>query len=310
MRRKLWLEQLTDFFTQLDPGMRYLPPPEQLDRTAKMYVRASLHGAVTPIDRDTCATVGMFLRDYRNGRAHVFKIAERFGSHLSRTRLNVPTDALNLEFATSYCVEFPDGIVFHGSRGESWRTAIVNVGAHVPTGENAHTYEILLKEQLPAGWKPQLGIAFPDYDANGNITEAQSFMSFPLNEPTLDECVDALERRVGRDLVISKEAVNYLMKCLLYIKSGEPDLTHEAGYYTPTKKPKKLRQQQENFCRFDTVNVGYGFHERLYHVDATSVVGHFRWQPYGPERGMVRLIWIDEHARHFNRTKEKPAPTT
>mgnify|MGYP000533243118 CR=1 FL=1 len=46
--------------------------------------------------------------------------------------------------------------------------------------------------------------------------------------------------------------------------------------------------------------VGYDWKKpRVFGVESTTVTGHFRWQPYGPGRTQVKLIWISQHERHF-----------
>lgn len=47
--------------------------------------------------------------------------------------------------------------------------------------------------------------------------------------------------------------------------------------------------------------VGYGWMKmRRQLINETSVSGHFRWQPHGPNLSKVKLIWINEHLRKYN----------
>lgn len=96
----------------------------------------------------------------------------------------------------------------------------------------------------------------------------------------------------------------FLLKCLIYIFSANPDLS-------PEKKEPRVLEKKDNVIYFpkkdenpfDIINVGYSFHERHYSVIDTIVDGHFRMQPCGPGRREVKKIWIDSHKRHYGKQK-------
>lgn len=92
----------------------------------------------------------------------------------------------------------------------------------------------------------------------------------------------------------------FLLKCLIYIFSANPDLS-------PEKKEPRIIEKKDNVIffpkkdenPFDITNVGYSFHERHYSVSETAVNGHYRMQPFGPGRKEVKKIWIDTHKRNY-----------
>lgn len=99
----------------------------------------------------------------------------------------------------------------------------------------------------------------------------------------------------------NREFCEFIVKSILYIESGEPDLQREEAkkHFRKFQKTKRLNK----LCPFDVVNVGYSFHNRVYSVDQGPRRGHFRWQPYGPKKSMLKLIWIDETTVHYNKKK-------
>jgi len=295
MRRKLWLEMLIDHVAEQDDTILHLEPKLQV-RRAMVAVGKIFPAAKDRLSRSDRLGFMGFADRFSYNAAKIYKIGERFGSHLARANLlNVPPSMLRLRAGDSFCIEFPDDLMFEGPHGEFWRTCLVNVGGYVPAQETSLGSPT--DPRFQSFENLSLSLSFPDYDCNGITKFVNTYMHFRLHKPTIEECLLEIEGKHG--LTITPEAFNYVVKCLLYIKSGEPDLKQESGYYTPTKKPKKIRRQNENFCRFDVTNVGYGFHGRVWHVDSTQVTGHFRWQPYGPGRQQIKLKWIEEHVRNF-----------
>jgi hypothetical protein len=100
---------------------------------------------------------------------------------------------------------------------------------------------------------------------------------------------------------IPTEIVEFCLKVLLYIHTGDPDLQPEAKRYPCATNKEKYLRHIENHCPFTVHTIGYSFHERHRHIDSTVVTGHFRWQPYGPKLSKVKLIWIDEHSRNYKK---------
>lgn len=91
-----------------------------------------------------------------------------------------------------------------------------------------------------------------------------------------------------------------LLKLLVYIKSGDPDLR----FLSRPKGPGQRREQAKDLGYFyeqDVYHVGFDWKKsRIFSVASTKVRSHFRWQPCGPNRENVKLILIDEHNRNFS----------
>jgi len=96
-----------------------------------------------------------------------------------------------------------------------------------------------------------------------------------------------------------------MYNALLYLASGSPDLRH----YTPPDRNTGTRRERDRLTHeFGTepaIFVSWGWKKpAIHHVDSCEVSGHWRMQPHGVERKLVKLIWIDNYVKTFNKTKE------
>jgi len=304
MRAKLYLEYLLNTAADAYPdgGKSF----HKMDLSSRVKIlhdnvaRGLSYTMMTP-ESDINDTFGPshvvgFLSQYIEGKAKVYRIADKFGSHLNRTKLKLPTSILPYSENQYYMFEFPE--CFHDeSTGDYHRNVIVHLGT-----------EVLL--DLPGVDKPMiLGLKdckrgmvfiFPDYDKNGNTKDTQTFLRL---DPTVDVTIEKIMDRHINDMLNSnvhlKRIVGFALKCLLYVSSGDPDLKDESCKKILTENPKKIRRHIKNECMIDAVSVGYGMHKRHFKSSESEVVGHYRWQPYGPGRTQVKLIWIDEHIRKY-----------
>jgi hypothetical protein len=90
---------------------------------------------------------------------------------------------------------------------------------------------------------------------------------------------------------------------MVYLGSGDPDLREFRAPRPTTQNPKKLKRwfkEHENKSLVDMTLVGFTWKKpRIYQVGETLVTGHPRWQPWGPGKTKVKLIWIEPHVRHY-----------
>jgi len=211
----------------------------------------------------------LFLNEFLAGRAQVYKIAREFGMHLHDTKLDIPVSVVP-DIFRSYLFEFP--LAFRGSSGERYTGAIVHLGKNVD-GRKA----IMMNSMED---KPDEGYPTTHFCLN---LKTDGTISDSLKE--FDATVKDKQRYMPDAMI------HYVIKCILYVESGEPDLKKE-GHLSTSKKKRKVFSINE--LPYPVVLVGYSFHNRTYHVDQFKRSGHFRWQPYGEGRTKVKLIWIDE----------------
>lgn len=252
----------------------------------------------------------------------VYKVAEKFGEHLHRTNLNIPISVLPRERQTIY-IQFPKGISFQ-SQGHTFDHAIVDIGSpdqllSTIKSTNHIMYRICAmpaEEVDGSGYYPSIAFLLPKEDSpDGSVVCKWAKMD--IDDSTVD--MNVLKTSLSSDMnpsivdflqqhpttkSIPTDIIEFCLKVLLYINTGDPDLQPEAKRYPCATNPEKYIRHLENHCPFTILNLGYGFHERHRHVDSTMVTGHFRWQPYGPKLSKVKLIWIDEHARVYKNKEE------
>lgn len=141
----------------------------------------------------------------------------------------------------------------------------------------------------------------PLYSLNGIIRNEVFASKIELSnlESLKDSILKAEPSGLNIDLKIDSqeelEIVYFIIKVIVYIYNCENDLE----LVKPDVKHKGLSKKQNNYYELhpflDIINVGFSFHGRDYSADKWRVSGHWRFQPHGENRKMVKLIWIDEH---------------
>jgi len=244
-----------------------------------------------------CALVSAFIRSYLNDSkigeipsicmgvygAHVYKIANNFGGHLLKTKLDVPTSVVPNKPGKIYMIEFPDGVSFKGPDGELHWNCIAAFGF----GPDRKSLSLQVCS---------LDMAHPDTIASIVVMDISNFRM-----GLISEAIDNHIATYGK-LIYPPEMIHYIVKCILYIESGNPDLTPEEA--AKATKPKKIAAlKHKDLYPFPIVRVGYSFHKE-YSLQDSMVSGHFRWQPYGPQLSLVKLIWIEEYTSKRRKREE------
>jgi hypothetical protein len=251
--------------------------------------------AVSMIEAQDVGIHSLFFNQMLLGESKVYEVAESFGTQLSRANLRIDTKFLP-DVGWSCLLEFPKGLCFEHN-GVWHKSAIIAMGS--------------LRDEVA---ERSIQILCPDYATHDGWEFSEgsphSVAVMPLVEgKTLEDCLALLSKQSGTFSIltpdqdfgvspISIECMAFCLKCVLYIHSAKPDLVIE---FKPclTKNHKKVRRHYSENAPFPVVKVGFGFHGKTWHVDQTTVTGHFRWQPCGIGLSRVKLIWIDEHSRFF-----------
>lgn len=105
---------------------------------------------------------------------------------------------------------------------------------------------------------------------------------------------------------LAEKAVKLVLATKLFIDGVDVDIDMEKPNQEEMDKLKALnarrkkngkRPIESEHTELTWHKLGYGPEfDRIisYNVDEWQRSGHFRWQPYGPERSLYKLIWIDE----------------
>lgn len=165
----------------------------------------------------------------------------------------------------------------------------------------------------PDGVVKRLGLGI--FMNNGAELNSLTFYIDVINLPihTIEEYIDSISE-ISKSKYesafndVSKEDWSNIFRIsinsILYVMSGNPDLRM---IRPPLKSKYKTTKGMKKFIKeypldIPMVYVGYNYKKHnFYSVDGTTVKGHFRWQPYGNKRSLIKLIWIDTYEKIFNK---------
>jgi hypothetical protein len=137
-----------------------------------------------------------------------------------------------------------------------------------------------------------------------------SFINIELSDSdTVEECVKKMpyvrqwidkETRQYKTETSPSQYNPYLhalFNSIIYICHAE-DIKENKNTFA-TKRSKRVAQQKIYTPKTFEL-VGYNMKlPRTYTVDSTIVSGHFRWQPHGPGRSLLKHIYIEPHPRNY-----------
>ena len=101
--------------------------------------------------------------------------------------------------------------------------------------------------------------------------------------------------------------ISFVVNACLYINSMDNNI----ALLKPENKLKhRERDAQRKVCPVENETsmpvkvVSWDYHTgRQFNVDGTTVQTHMRWQRCGPEHSQIKLVWVKEHERTYNKTK-------
>jgi hypothetical protein len=226
-----------------------------------------------------------FLKRFQEKKSNVYVIAEKFGYHLFNTKINVPCSMIKVSALNDYYwIDFPKNMIFQSEdKSIIFNHAVVAL-TNNPIEKDHNYFHVFASDFTPEGKRL------------GDTTE----IYFPLkSDKNIDDMVLESRQKTTIPDAIPISMVEYIAKCILYIQSGEPDLTIEKAVLPKSKQYHKIKYHYETYSPFDIVKVGYGFHEKMRHTESWEVSGHFRWQRYGQEFSLIKLIWIDAYEKSW-----------
>lgn len=147
------------------------------------------------------------------------------------------------------------------------------------------------------------------FDRNGKPVpnRTHQLTMTPLYRTDGIDCTIEEVLELGGDFSFDRHHQLLLLKILIYIASGDPDLR-----YLQKPSGSRSRREHEKYYEADGQDgynqsvflVGFDWKKpKIYHVDGCVVRAHYRWQPCGKNREQVKLILIDQHERHYNTTE-------
>jgi len=238
----------------------------------------------------------------------VYKIATDFGQTLKDVDMNISTKLFSIWQPGVCYLQFPfsfpvsDNLYVHGGY-----VVILHNVATTNRNEGEEGTTVVRKVTEPPELKNAMLFLAPLYDKNDRPTGQFESVSLSYEpNPEVHETAEELLARMKNNSSVefSEPLWKFIVKSLVYVHSGDPDLRH-----LKQRKPHKSRdaayyKKHPDESPVPTVLVGYNYKKPVvYDVDQTIVTGHWRWQPCGQGRSNVKLIWIDEHMRHYKNVR-------
>lgn len=300
----LSIQPVINFFVLSGPvqtAMARMEPWAALDWLDKTIVESGAMQRLGALDDGAGMRAIAMLKLFEQQGCPMFKIANDFGNVLLKADCKVSLDYLPFDNRIR-CIEFPDDLSFDMKDGDWGRCA------YVACFETSPDVDFLATNQR---YRRRIDITVPlwqpgrDENCDGYLGE-DNIRVFLHPYDTLEVAMKRAHQHIGRPTGFTNEIIEYVLKCLLYVNSGDPDLREFRPTPKPRGSPRQLRKWRKaaraEICEIPVTLVGFDYKKpREFTAGDVHVDTHLRWQPYGPGREKVRLIWVRAHVRHYGK---------
>ena len=244
-----------------------------------------------------CLRASAFYYLFRRSEQLVYKIAEIFGDVLSRVDCKIDVKYLPQDQKIR-CIELPNNLSMDMKNGDFARCVYVAVSSVNQTSDNS---EVINQTGLRVEYV--IDILVPLFrDGEPNPTGNDIITISTCENEDLESALHRAVINSTSPTGFSLELVSYVLKSLLYINSGDPDLRG----YRPQPKPRSARKYKQwlnqNVSPIAMTFVGFDYKKPVRNSIGSTWVETFpRWQPYGPKLSKIKLIWVRAHERTFKR---------
>jgi hypothetical protein len=262
----------------------------------------------TPISERVILEHLYFCKRFVERRAPTFWITESFLDALKHIDHEIPMALLPDSFLAYFA--FPPGTMSDGK--EEVEGAYVYLGnepqftqAALLPGEKVFWAYTIKASPPPKVWS--FGKLYTELETGKKFSELLAQLNF-----VGENSVSSLSFQKAP--LVVEELYRVVLNATLYLHSENPSLepmrAHGSSGLSQTQA-RKLKQKAGGKLNLTTIPITLiHFNDqrvRNYSMDATQVRGHFRWQRCGEHLFRVKLIWIDEHERHFELGVERTA---
>lgn len=146
-------------------------------------------------------------------------------------------------------------------------------------------------------------------DPTGSFDLATSLREEAITEPPRTLIQSDMVFRDRAEARVFNGMVTAIINTAVYTNSKDPDIENlrPLRFYDKKSISSISADRRENLCTLPVRLIHWNYH-RKFNVDSTNVRSHMRWQPCGPGRTEIKLIWVDEHVRHFNKSLDTTTP--
>lgn len=254
----------------------------------------------------------LFCWKFKQERPPVYYVPKDFAEAISRVDRDIPVDLLPKRFFGYFA--FAEGSVFDES--EEIQGAYVYVGPPEETSIKLG----LLETASTCLWVSYC------CKARGAQDPAHFFTGLPpLDIPAVGRLLIELKPEKVAEMLKDLEVKDYLLgqtlnldpksarnvvyrtliNLVLYVHSVDADLIKTPTHNHLSNRERSQRVQSGkpiNECTVPLTLVSWNYQKPiLYQVDSAVVNTHMRFQRCGPGLTQVKLIWVKEHVRHFQK---------
>lgn len=277
LRRKIYLEVLAERFseicnTTIKTKADYRATLETLSGTLQKLT------AQNKVEKIVYSLFHWFIDSYYDNCANLYRMGKDFYQDLMKVNMDIDVKYLDHTDNEIMCFELPEPFIEDGMM----------------------FYSVIVAFTRDSKQEKTMSMMFCGVNENNKPTDHNKVIVLGCESGTVEDGVKVIPEYQESDVRLSW--VKALAKCVLYIKSGEPDLVKEVFDFE-SKKPKNFQKKVKKQSPFTIVNVGYNYHKQHFHTASTQVRTHPRWQPYGPQRSRIKLIWVKEHTRTYKSEK-------
>jgi hypothetical protein len=230
-------------------------------------------------------------------RPPIYHVGADFLTALSQVKRDIPFHILPESFF-AYLSFPPDTLKDQDSYA---------LGAYVWIGEGSELFPSRNKEK-----KTKLAVSVV-YGTKDDPRTGMGYFVSELASKDFEEALSPnkkLEDRYGVEIYPTEEALrsekNFyraIINTICYVHSQNPELERVKSVASMSLRQKSLRAKQTgilNECTLPVIFVNWRWKRSIeYTKENTKVSGHFRWQACGPAHTQRRLVFIDEHLRHY-----------
>jgi hypothetical protein len=274
---------------------------DRLDREVKAYKAAYsfefTYGDVPEEYKKTnvmAMKMKMMLNFLESEKRSVYAVGKEFFEAVSTLRRDIPIKAIGREDEYLY-IKTPrvksSGVWYVGCYVTTWDVGAIQL-LLVPEGDYSISQTKMMLITNPVKDKINLEEDFrynlkhkPD---NASITTVLSDIAWDGQEET-----DRFEAWLIA-----------LVNTAIYVYSQDPEIDNlkPLKLYTPKELGRMTSDVKENLCTLPVHLVNWNYHTgKQYTTDKAFVHSHMRWQPCGPGRQELKLVWVKEHVRHYNK---------
>lgn len=242
-----------------------------------------------------------FTYAYKENKAHIYSVGKEFFNLVAGLKRNIPFKYIGDESRPIYIKTPPltiQGTIYNGAY--VFTNMVQDIGYAIVIITPRKNYTVMGCRAVlitnPSG-VCNLGEIYKSKDSETNIF---SDMLLTPKDSIESQAIWEKERQSFNHWLTG------VVNTAVYVNSQDPEIDQlkPLRNYTRKQQVNLGNIKASNLCTLliNLVNWEY-YTGRQYTCGEVGVASHMRWQPCGKERSEVKLIWVKEHTRNYNKSE-------